>query len=233
MIVVVVGAVDSRAAIDLVEHYLGDWKNPDQPPMPPLPEINPPADAHRSHVIVPGKTQSDMVVGTLGPSRFAEDFHAANIANSILGQFGMMGRIGDVVREQAGLAYYAGSRLDGGYGPGAWSINAGVNPANVQQALDLCIGELRRLTTELVGADDLEDNKSYFTGRLPLQLESNEGIAGTLLSMESYGLGLDYLVKYRDMIYSLTREQLLAAAQHYLNPDALIVSIAGPNGSQS
>jgi len=41
-------------------------------------------------------------------------------------------------------------------------------------------------------------------------------------------LGLDYLLKYHDMMYSLTRDDLLAAAQRYLNPDALVVAIAGP-----
>jgi zinc protease len=141
----------------------------------------------------------------------------------------MMGRIGDVVREQSGMAYYAYSRLDGGLGPGAWSIAAGVNPANVERAIELSLGEARRLTTELIEDSDLDDNKSYYVGRLPLQLESNDGLAGTILTMETYELGLDYLVGYRDMINSLTKEQLLAAAQHYWNHDAYVVAVAGPD----
>jgi predicted Zn-dependent peptidase len=31
------------------------------------------------------------------------------------------------------------------------------------------------------------------------------------------------------MIYLLTKDDLLAAAHRYLNPDALVISIAGPN----
>ncbi|MDX1991421.1 MAG: pitrilysin family protein [bacterium] len=229
MIVVIVGAVRAQEAIALVEQLFGDWQNPNQPEQAALPTINPPNETQRIGVNIPGKTQADLVLGTLGPSRFAPDYQAANMANSILGQFGMMGRIGDVVREQGGMAYYAYSRLDGGLGPGAWSISAGVNPANIDRALELSINELRRLTTELVSDEDIEDNKSYFTGRLPLQLESNEGIASTLLSMETYQLGLDYLIRYPGLINSLTKEDLLAAAQRYLNPDALVVAIAGPD----
>ena len=30
------------------------------------------------------------------------------------------------------------------------------------------------------------------------------------------------------MIYGLTRADLLNAAKHYLNPDALVIGIAGP-----
>jgi zinc protease len=73
------------------------------------------------------------------------------------------------------------------------------------------------------------DIGAYFTGRLPLQLESNEGIASSILNMEHYNLGLDYLVKYHDMIYGLTQEDVLAATQHYWSTQAFVVSIAGPN----
>jgi zinc protease len=177
---------------------------------------------------VPGKTQSDLVIGSLGPSRYAEDYQAANLANSVLGQFGLMGRVGEAVRERSGLAYYAYSRLEGGFGPGGWSVSAGVNPANIERAIELCAGEIRRLASEPISAEDLADNQSYFTGRLPLQLESNEGIAGTLQIMESYELGLDYLLRYRDIIYGLTVDDVLAAASRYLNPDALVISMAGP-----
>ncbi len=66
-----------------------------------------------------------------GPSRLAEDWQAANLANNILGVFGMYGRIGAEVREKNGMAYYSYSRIDGGLGPGAWRVVAGVDPSNV------------------------------------------------------------------------------------------------------
>lgn len=228
MILVVVGAVQATYAVEAVRRYFGDWQNPNQPDFATLPEISAPTETIRAHSPVPGKSQSDIMLGTLGPSRFAEDFQAANIANSVLGVFGMMGRVGQVIREDEGMAYYAYSRLSGGFGPGAWSISAGVNPQNVDKAIDLAINELRRLTTEPVSQEDLENNQSYYTGRLPLQLESNGGVASTLHSIETYDLGLDYLLSYHERIYSLTVDDLLAAAQHYLTPDALVISVAGP-----
>ena len=86
----------------------------------------------------------------------------------------------------------------------------------------------RRLTTEPVSADDLRDNQSYFTGRLPLRLESNSGLATVLHIMERYGLGLDYLTAYHDAVYAITPQDVLEAARAYINPDALIVSVSGP-----
>jgi zinc protease len=228
MLMTIVGAVRAEEAIDVVSQWLGDWGNPDQPEEPPLPELPVFEKTIRAGVNVPGKTQSDLILGVAGPSRSDDDFEAARLANSVLGQFGMMGRIGDQVREKAGLAYYAYSRLSGGFGPGAWSVAAGVNPANVDQALELSIAEVRRMRDELVSEEDLADNQSYFTGRLPLQLESNEGIAGTLLSMETHDLGMDYLRRYRDIVYGLTRDDIRKAVQRYWDMDRLVVSVAGP-----
>jgi zinc protease len=228
MRLIIVGAIKTDEALDVIRQHLGDWTNDAQPEIAKLADITAPTAIKRVNVTLPGKTQSEIILGTLGPSRFAQDFQATNMVNSILGQFGMMGRIGNVVREREGLAYHAGSSLGGGQGPGAWSISAGVNPLNVEKTVDLCIEEIRSLTTKLVSEEDIADNQAYFTGHLPLQLEQNQGIAWTLHFMEIYELGLDYLSRYHDLVYSLTREDLLAAAQNYLNPDALVIAVAGP-----
>jgi zinc protease len=53
-------------------------------------------------------------MGTSGPNRASPDYLPISIGNNNLGQFGMMGRIGDVVREQSGLAYYAYTSLSAG-----------------------------------------------------------------------------------------------------------------------
>jgi zinc protease len=229
MIVVVVGAVESAAVIDLMQEKIGGWHNPHQPARPALPEIAARVEAQRVHKTLDGKTQSDIALGTTGPSRYATDYRAAVLANSILGQFGMMGRIGDVVREREGMAYYAYSSLDGGFGPGAWRVSAGVNPANVERAIELILEETRRITTEPVSQEDLEDNQSYFTGRLPLQLETIEGVANILHTIETYDLGLDYLVQYHDEIYALNPDDLLAAAARYLDPSKMVIATSGPN----
>jgi zinc protease len=233
MIVVVVGAVKAADAIAVVRERLEDWRNPDQTIDPPLPTITPNGKGKRMFVPLPGKSQSDIVMGVVGPSRYAPDYTPANLANSILGVFGMMGRIGEVVREQHGLAYYASSHIEGGHGPSPWSVSAGVNPANVERAVQYITAELRRIISEPVTDQELEDIQAYYTGYLPLQLEMNDGIATTLLNMECYGLGLDYLVNYHSRIYSLTKTDLLKAAQHYLNPDALVIAVAGPEAKQT
>jgi zinc protease len=228
MMIVIVGAVKTADAVRLVEDHLGDWTNPDQRALPELPELAPLETACQQALVMPGKSQNDIVLGTVGPSRLAEDWHAANLANNILGVFGMYGRIGAEVREKNGMAYYSYSRIDGGLGPGAWRIVAGVDPANAGRTIDAIRGEVRRIITERVSEDELADNQANFIGRLPLQLESNEGVAGAIMGMERYALGLDYLRLYADLIRSVSLDEVLAAAQHYLNPDVYALAIAGP-----
>lgn len=228
MIVVVVGAVKTADALAFVENALGDWHNPAQQTdfqheeLPRLTEI-------RSETVeLAGKTQSDIVLGIAGPPRTAPDFQAARVANNILGVFGMMGRLGASVREQKGLAYYCYSSIDGGIGPGAWKIVAGVNPANVKLAVESIRAEIRRMLEEPVSQQDLEDNQANLIKRLPLLLESNSGVASQLLSLERYHLGLDYLRNYADEIKRLSVQDLQKAFQNYWHPDGFCLAIAGP-----
>jgi zinc protease len=140
----------------------------------------------------------------------------------------MMGRIGESVREKAGLAYYAYSQLSGGMGPGPWYISAGVDPANVEQAIDLIRSEIERFSNQAVSEEELADSQSNFIGRLPLSLESNSGMASALLNLERYDLGLDYYRNYPEMVRKVSIEDILASAHKYWEPDRLAVGIAGP-----
>lgn len=228
MTIVIVGAVDPAEAVDAVRAKLERWSVPDQAPARTAGSAANVDKIVHTHVPIPGKTQSDLVIGVVGPERRSPDFQAARIANSILGEFGMMGRIGDEVREKAGMAYYAYSKLEGGYGPGAWSISAGVNPANVERAVELSLKEVRKMTDQLVTETELADNKSYFIGRMPLQLETNEGLANAILSMETFDLGLDYLLDYPAQINAVTADAVREAVRTYWAHDAAVIAIAGP-----
>jgi zinc protease len=228
MVLTVAGAVDPQQAVEMIARALGAWSNPDQPEPPALPPLRPLKKTIERRVRIPGKSQSDIVIGSSGPTRLAPEYHAAALGNSVLGQFGMMGRIGEVVRERSGLAYYAYSSLNAGVGPGAWDVSAGVNPRNVRKAIDLVCSEIARFVSRGVSAEELADSQSNFIGRLPLSLESNAGVAGALINIERFDLGLDYYRRYPDLIRAVTPEQVAEAARKYLDPERLAISIAGP-----
>ncbi len=228
MVVVIVGAVDAQNAVDAVRETLGDWTNPNQEPAPKIAEGIPIQKTTRKAVSIPGKSQADIVMGSLAPERLSPDYQALRIGNNILGEFGMMGRLGHRVREEAGLAYYAYSSLSVSIGPGAWEMIAGINPANIDETISLITDEVRHFVQEPVTEDELSDSKSYFLGRMPLLLESNSGVAISLLNMEHFGLGLDYFIKYPDEVAAVTAQDVLDASRNYLDPDRLAIAVAGP-----
>jgi zinc protease len=232
MIVSVVGAVKAEQVLELLGRALGDWKA-ERPERSELPPVAPITTIREKRIPMPGKIQSDIVMGWVGPPRKEPNYLDVALANTILGIFGMYGRLGDNVRDKQGLAYYSYSRLEGGLGPGPWTAIAGVNPANVERAVSSIRDEIRQMQDEPVGEEELADNKAYLTGSLPLRLETNEGVAQSLLDMERYGLGLDYLQRYSGLINEITPQRIQAAAQRYLNADAYALAVAGPEAVAS
>ncbi len=227
MVITLVGAITPAEAVAQVERVLGDWQNPQQLDLPALPELAPLARGRRRHVPISGKSQADIVMGAVGPTRNSPEYMPASLGNSVLGVFGMMGRIGDVVRERSGLAYYAYSSLSAGIGPGIWEVSAGVNPFNVEKTIELIRSEIQQFVTHGVTEQELEDSKANFTGRLPLSLESNAGVAGALISIERYGLGMDYYRRYPALVRNVTPAAVIETARKYLDLEKLSIATAG------
>lgn len=228
MIVGVAGAVKAADVVAQIAQVLGDWQNPQQQPMPLVADVPRPPTTLRTHVAMPEKSQTDILLGLPGPRRSAPDYLDAKLANTILGVFGMMGRIGETVREKQGLAYYAYSDLQGGVGPSPWYASAGVAPEDVDQAIQAIRDEIARIQDDPVPAEELADSQSYITGSMPVGLETNSGLVSVLTDIEFYGLGLDYLQRYPDMIWAINAERVQAAAQKYLSTAQIAIATAGP-----
>src|SRR5215211_7727860 len=179
---------------------------------------------------IPGKSQADIAVGVASIPRGHWDYYALDVANLVLGRLGLMGRLGAEVRDRQGLAYYASSQLEPRRDGTLWAARAGVDPDNIERAVEAIKAELDRLRGDFVSDQELEDAKSYLTGVLPLALETHDGVASTLLAIEEFDLGLDYLERYPDLIGAISREHVREAARSHLDPETLAISIARPAG---
>jgi zinc protease len=232
IVIVVVGALEPAAVLENVELVLGSWQNPASEAPYTFPQIALPTAKTRQHVELAGKSQTDLIMGTIGPGRCAPEFLAASLGNNVLGQFGMMGRIGEVVREKAGLAYDASTSLNAWIEGGSWEVSAGVNPKNLEKAIDLIIRELKRFTKEPVTRQELADSQANYIGRLPLTLESNAGVANSILNLERFNLGLDYFQRYNSLVNEVTPEKVLEVAREYIHPDKLVIVSSGTTGKE-
>jgi zinc protease len=227
MVIAIVGAMPVEVAFQKAATAFGDWSG-DRGATADPPPVHQPLERRERRVSMPGKSQSDIIIGWPAMRRMDSDFDGARLANTVLGVFGMMGRLGEHVREQQGMAYYAFSRLSADRDPGTWAAAAGVAPHNVDHAVRAILAQVERLRDERVPEAELRDCKSYLTGSLPIQLETNDGVAAVLVDIEWHGLGLDYVQRYHDIIDRITPEEVQDAAQKYLDPVAYTLAIAGP-----
>ncbi len=224
-VIVVAGNVNTPRLIDLLQTHFGSWKNGKSDlSLAPLPQFS---GIQKISLPMPDKFQSDIVLGWRTIDRSHPDYYKLRVANCILGVFGMMGRLGEVVREKQGLAYYSYSTVDTARKGGVWLASAGVNSANVAQASESILAEFLRMAEEPVASHELADTQAYLTGALPLTLETNGGVASVLLDMELLGLGLDYLHRYPGLINEVSIEDVQQVCKQYLQPDNYALVVAG------
>jgi zinc protease len=226
--IAIVGDVEPQAVIELLERVFSAWEPSSAPPTYELPAVTPLVGVQRRDIAMAGKIQSDVVWGVHGITRTNPDFYAVSVANMILGRIGLGGRLGENVRERQGLAYYCGSFVEADLGAGPWAASAGVNPANVERALAAILHEVAQFSADGPTADEINDARDYMTGSLVLGLETNDGIAGTLLGIERYGLGLDYITRYPAIIRAISADHVVEVARKYLSTENYIVAVAGP-----
>jgi zinc protease len=227
-VVAIVGGVDSfAAASDLIADSFADWDGgaiPSQDIAFPAP----PAARTEARIAIPGKRQADIVLGVPAIARTDPAYYALDMANLILGRLGLMGRLGASVRDHQGLAYYASSQIEPGLDGSLWLSRAGVDPVNIDRAIDGIIAELRKIRDEPISTEELSDAQSYLIGILPIALEANGGVAATLLNIHRYGLGLDYIQRYPSIVRALNQQDVLDVVRATLDPDFVAIGIAGP-----
>ncbi len=184
--------------------------------------------AGRERIPLAHKSQVAILMAGPGIPRDHPDFFPLSMINLILGSLGLMGRLGERVRDQHGMAYSVSCRSNSRLWSGEWAAGAGVSPGNEDRAVELILEEVQRVRDELVTDEELADAQANLIGSLPLRMETSDGIAAYLLSTEYYGLGVDYLDRYPALVRAVTRETMREAARTYMDPAGFSCVMAGP-----
>ena len=186
------------------------------------------AAVQRHAEVVPDKTQSDVILGWLGLPRTDPRYVAARVTNMVFAADTFASRAGKVVRDRLGLAYYVFSTIAATKGQGAWAVRMGVNPKNVERAIETTLAELRVIQGGGFPQDDLELAQDKMVGELRVALESPGGIAQMVLEQELFDLGLDHYERYAVQIRAVTKDQVVEIARTFLPADRYALAIAGP-----
>ncbi len=225
-VLVLAGGLDPDRAFALSERAFGAWAARDRPArtLAPLRLDR----VQRRAVIVPDKTQSDVVLGWLGLPRTDPRFTKAQVTNMVFAADTFASRAGQVVRDQLGLAYYVFSTISGTASQGPWTVRMGVNPENVERAIAVIFAELKKIRDGEIADDDLALARDKLVGELEVGRESPGGVAAMVLDAELFRLGDDHLERYPREIRAVTKDDIVAIASELLSMDRYALAIAGP-----
>jgi zinc protease len=213
-IMAVVGDISAAEVTVLLKRYFSAWhaQNVEKN------ELMLPKTKERKIITVDKDlTQATIELGHLGVSRDNPDYYALSVMNYILGGGGFSSRLMLNIREEKGLVYdihsfFAAEKYGGRFQVGLQTKNESANIA-IREVLN----EIRRIKTEPVTDSELSDAKSFLTGSFPMRIETSSRIAGFLVAVEYYDLGVNYIDNYPVYINSISKEDVLRVAKKYLD----------------
>jgi zinc protease len=224
-VLVLAGAVDADRAFEAADRAFGGWSG-DR-----LNRLLGPVSVsgvQRRAVVVPDKTQADIVLGWPGIPRTDPRFTKAQVTNMVFAADTFASRAGQVVRDELGLAYYVFSTIAGTAAQGPWTVRMGVNPENVERAIAVTFTELTKIRDGAIADDDLALARDKLVGELEVGRESPTGVAGMVLEAELFHLGDDHLERYPRELRAVTKADVVAIAAELLPIDRYALAIAGP-----
>ncbi len=125
-------------------------------------------------------------------------------------------------------AYYSFSTLQSKLFSGLFAVFAGVNPTNVNKAIEGIFDEISKITNEPIPQKELETAKRNSLGSLSISLDTSVERVAILHDMEYNNLGMDYLERYPSILNRVSSEEILSAFQKYVSFDRLSTVAAGP-----
>lgn len=231
--VVVVGDFDTAEMTKKLEDLTANWKGE---AAKAVKVAAPPKEGKPGEIIIsdPTAAQTHVFVGHLGITRTDPDYHSLLVMDNVLGVGpGFTDRLSSTLRDRQGLAYTVNASIANSAGdqPGLFVGYIGTFGDKYTWVREGFLKEINRIRDEKATDQEVEDAKKYLLGSLPFLLATNDGIAGQLLLIERFGLGLDYLDKYKTAIEKVTADDVQRVAKKHLDPKKLTIATVGPIGT--
>ena len=227
--VIAVGDASHEALADAVRVAFESWRaEPDGPIADPDTFPDPPAPPSRLALVHrPAAAQSELRLGHVALARRSPDYHAALVANMVLGgQF--VSRINMNLRQDKGYTYGAKTAFEFRRAPGPFVMHASVQSESTADALREAIGEIRALRSDRpITREELEMGRASLTRGYPRSFETADQIARGAAQLALYDLPDDYFSTFIPRTLALTETEVMAAAVKYIDPARLIAVVVG------
>jgi predicted Zn-dependent peptidase len=188
----------------------------------PLPPPSRLALVHRA-----GAAQSELRLGHVALARKSPDYHAALVANMILGgQF--VSRINMNLREDKGYTYGVRTAFEFRRAPGPFVLHASVQSDATADALREAIGEIRAIRGERpITRAELELGRASLTRGYPRNFETADQIVRGAAQLALYDLPDDYFSTFVPRVLALGEAEVTAAAYKHIDPSRLLAVVVG------
>lgn len=163
----------------------------------------------------------------------AKESVALKVITTILGG-SMSSRLFHQLRERNGLCYYVRSGNESYSDTGYLTTNAGVPVDKIEKAISIIVHEYKLLASELISAEELLKIKQFISGRILLQLESPDDVAGwyakqlVINHQQSKKLKLITPEDFLHEIAKITPKDIQRVAQKIFNPKGFNLAVIGP-----
>lgn len=172
------------------------------------------------------KKQAVLVIGYAGTTLHSTDRYALELLQESCSDLGS--RLFLRIREKLGLAYYVGAQNFPGLAPGYFAFYVGTEPDKAELVERELLKEAELLRAEGVTAEELKRAKAKVIGQKKIARQDLGSFAMTTALDELYGLGYANTDAEDAKLEAVTLEQVKAAAQKYLKPDALVIATVKP-----
>lgn len=223
---VVVGDVKTSEVKKLAEKNFGSWEAgaPKEQDLPQVANVN---ETQINLVDMPNAVQSELrLQNTIDLKMADEDYFPVLVANQILGgSFGSYLNMN--LREDKGYTYGARTSTGADKYASRFVAQASVRNAVTDSAIVESLKEIRRIKTEPVDAEMLENAKSKFAGDFVLRLEQPSTIANYALNIKTNDLNDDFYETFLEKINAVTADDIQRVANKYYQTDNMRIVVAG------
>ncbi|HEX8903808.1 MAG TPA: pitrilysin family protein, partial [Longimicrobiaceae bacterium] len=224
---ILVGDVDAAAMQPQIEQAFGSWRATGTAPAP-AGSLDAPQIGSTTIYLVdkPGAAQSEIRIGHPGVARNTPDYFALQVLNTLLGG-AFSSRLNLNLREKHGWTYGARSGFSMRQSAGPFTAQAAIVTAKTDSALVEFFGELNRIRSEPIPADELDKAKRYVALGFPQQFETNQAVAGRLADLVTYGIDPSFFGTYVNGIMGVTAADVKRMAERYVRPGNAVVVVVG------
>ena len=222
------GQFDRTTMLDALNRTVGSIKaGPKARVSPPVPA---PAFARTPGIYVTDKDAPQAMIrwAFAGIRRTDPDWHAAYVANQILGGRGFTARLMKRIRSDEGLTYGVYSTLEPGpYWRGDVTGSLQTKNRSVAYALRLALEEIRRMKEQPVSDDELSVNKDGINEAFPSQWATRQAVANRFADEAREGWPEDWWATYREKIQAVTAADVQRMARKLFDTDKIVILAVG------